>query len=294
MDIHSFLSELKNLSPDKQIAKLKALKKNVSQEQIVVIEQASKEAGQPWLASALLDIVNSKKRVVLPKTQAEPQEDTIDLEAIRSEAVSDSIGQILHELEPILGSINLLAKQEITNFDNSRVKNELELLNETIETFENWRKVEQPPKYKHSNVYDVIQIECSRLAPKSSVELTLNISSDLEFNLDPSLLRIIVSNAIRNSVEACKVPTIRAKKPIIINGSTTDKSLWISIIDDGVGLQGKSEELMKSRFTTKPGNRGLGLALIDKAVKSLNGKWHLVSSKPNGTEFSFEVPIKEF
>ncbi|WP_162038687.1 hypothetical protein [Piscirickettsia salmonis] len=39
----------------------------------------------------------------------------MDIDAIRSEAISDSIGQILHELEPIIGSINLAAQNETSN-----------------------------------------------------------------------------------------------------------------------------------------------------------------------------------
>ncbi|WP_146258099.1 ATP-binding protein, partial [Pseudoalteromonas sp. P1-7a] len=128
---------------------------------------------------------------------------------------------------------------------------------------------------------------------KSTVDLTINISKELSFNLDPSLFRIICSNALRNSIEACKEPTVRIKKPILINSNTTNNSLWLSIIDDGLGLQEKSEELMKSRFTTKPGNQGLGLALINKAIKQLNGNWELTNSETGGAQFSFEIPKKE-
>ena len=86
---------------------------------------------------------------------------------------------------------------------------------------------------------------------------------------------------------------MRIKKPILINSNTTNNSLWLSIIDDGLGLQEKSEELMKSRFTTKPGNQGLGLALINKAIKQLNGNWELTNSETGGAQFSFEIPKRE-
>ncbi len=293
MDIQELLSELKNLRPDKQIEKLKDIETNVTGDQLATIEAAAKEANLPWLSSALLDIVSSKKQGPIQPIEEASLSESHDIEAIKSEAVSDSIGHMLHELEPIVGSIKLLAKSEIENFDSSRTKHELELFDETLETFENWRQVEQPPRYRECNLYEIIEKEWSRMKSKSTVDLEINISRELSFNLDPSLIRIVCSNAIRNSVEACKKPTIREKNPILINANITNNSLWVSIIDDGLGLQGKSEELMKSRYTTKPGNEGFGLAIIGKAINQLNGKWKLKNSKYGGAEFFIEIPKKE-
>ena len=293
MDIQVLLSELKNLRPDKQIEKLKDIEKNVTGDQLATIEAAAKEANLPWLSSALLDIVSSKKQGPIQPTEITSLSESHDLEAIRSEAVSDSIGQMLHEIAPLVGSIKLLAKSEVTNFESSRIKHELELFNQTLETFEDWRKVERPPRYQKCNIYEIINNEWNRIKPKSPLKLNINVSKDLSFYADPSLVRIVCSNALRNSIEACKDPTIREKKPILINANVTATSLWVSIIDDGVGLQGKAEQLMKSRFTTKPGNQGLGLAIINKAVNQLNGKWELKNSQSGGAELYFEIPKKE-
>jgi len=293
MDIESLLSELKNLRPDKQIEKLKEIDQSVVPEQLAILEAAAREANQPWLTSALLDIVSSKQQGPAKPNDSPPDSETHDLNAIRSEAVSEAIGQMIHELAPLIGSIRLLAKSEVSNFDSSGIKHELQLLSETLETFKNWQKVEQPPSYKETNLYEIIQSEWNRLKTKSPVDLTINVSKDLSFYIDPSLFRIICSNALRNSIESCTTPTVRERKPILINSNITNNSLWLSIIDDGIGLQGKSEELMKSRFTTKVGNQGLGLALINKAINLLNGKCELKNSTTGGAEFTFEIPKKE-
>jgi signal transduction histidine kinase len=297
MDIEILLTELKTLSPEKQIIKLKMLKATSTAEQLEIIERAAEGVGQPWLSNALLNIVNSRKEK--KHSQELPIEiidsiDTIDTASIKSEAVSESIGQVLHELEPIIGSINVFVKKEILNFNESKTKYELEKLNEVLETFEDWRRVEQSPKYKEINVYNVIKEEVVRISPKSSVDINLDISQDLVYFLAPSLLRIIVSNALRNSVESCNQPTVRDKSSIVIRGSATNKSIWFCIIDDGLGLQNKSEVLLKSRHTTKVGNRGLGLAIIEKAISSMGGEWKLSNSKPNGAELYFEIPKKDF
>lgn len=293
MNLEQLLAELKNLSPDKQIEGLKTLRETATTKEKALIQLAAENAGQPWLKSALLDIANSEKVTVKQKFGISGSDEIFDKDAIKSEAISDSIGQILHELDPIAGSIRVFSEREITNFSQSRTKYELEKLDEVLEIFEDWRRVEQSPIFKEVNVFDVISKEVDRILPKSKVGIQIDISKDLVYVISPALLRIVVSNALRNAVESSNQPTIREKLPIIVRGSSTDRSVWFSIIDDGLGLEGKTEILLKSRHTTKPGNRGLGLAIIQKAVTSMGGQWTLSNSKPNGAELYFEIPKRE-
>ncbi|MDP4530381.1 ATP-binding protein [Alkalimonas delamerensis] len=293
MDLEKLLIELQSFSPEKQIESLKALKKTATRKQRKLIQQAAEGAGQPWLKNALLDIANSNKLKVTDEVQTSTSDNLFDIEAVRSEAVSVSIGQILHELEPIIGSINVFAEKEITNFSQSRTKYELEKLNEVLETFEDWRKVEQSPIFKKVKVFDEISKEVDRISPKSKVDINIDVPKNLVYVLSPALLRIIISNALRNAVESSNQATIREKHPIIVRGSSTDSSIWFCIIDDGLGLQNNAEVLLKSRHTTKPGNRGLGLAIIDKAVSSMGGQWKLSNSKPHGAELYFEIPKRD-
>jgi nitrogen fixation/metabolism regulation signal transduction histidine kinase len=187
----------------------------------------------------------------------------------------------------------VFAEREISEYSKSKTKDELEKLNEVIETFEDWRRVEQSPKYKEVNVFEIISREVDRISLKSQVNIDIFVAEDLMYVLSSSLLRIIISNGLRNAVESSNQPTARTKHSIVIKGGVTDKAIWICIIDDGLGLQNKSEVLLKSRHTTKPGNRGLGLAIIDKAVSSMSGSWTLSNSKPNGAELYFELPKRE-
>tara|TARA_R110002049_G_scaffold297185_1_gene485996 strand:- start:1806 stop:2693 length:888 start_codon:yes stop_codon:yes gene_type:complete len=290
MDLEKLLIELKSLSPDKQIESLKALRETATPKEKQSIHLAADQAGQPWLRNALLDIANSDKVKVTGEIKTPSSDDIFDKDAVKSEAVSESIGQMIHELDPIIGSIRVFAEKEITNFSQSRTKYELEKLNEVLETFEDWRKVEQSPVFREVNVFDEISKEVDRISPKSKVDIQIDFPKSLVYVLSPALLRIIISNALRNAVESSNQTTAREKHPIIVRGSSTDNSIWFSIIDDGLGLQNKTEELLKSRHTTKPGNRGLGLAIIEKAVNSMGGQWKLSNSKPYGAELYFEVP----
>lgn len=293
MKLLDLIRELQSLSPEKQIDRLKVLKESATTEELAILQIAALESGNAWLRSALLDITNSEKIVATKQIQPQATEQVIDLDAVKSEARSESIGQIIHELDPIIGSICVFAKSEIPNFEDSKTKAELDKLNEVIEIFEDWRRVEQPPKYKDVNVFLEIEKEVARIFDISKVNIQIDFPKDLTFVLSPALFRIIISNALRNAVESSNQPTIREKHPIILRGSATDKFLWLSIIDDGLGLQDTKEVLLKSRYSTKPGNRGLGLAIVAKAINSVGGNWDLKNSKPYGAEFYFELPKRD-
>lgn len=293
MKIEQLLYELKGLSPDKQIESLKALRESATPEQKHLIELAAEGSGQPWLKNVLLDIANSKSVQVKTRDHELNLDDVFDKEAVKSEAISDSIGQMIHELDPIIGSLRVFAEKEISNFRQSKTKCEIDKLIEVVETFEDWRKVEQSPVFREVKVFEVISKEVDRISPKSNVDIQIEVSRDLVYILSPALLGIIISNALRNAVESSNQATIRNKLPIAIRCSSTDNSIWFSVIDDGLGLQSKTEVLLKSQHTTKPGNSGLGLAIIDKAVRSMGGNWDLVNSKPHGAALFFEIPKRD-
>jgi len=293
MTLKQLIHELQSLSPEKQIDRLRALKESATTEQKTLLQIAATESGNAWLRSALLDINSSENITTNKEIQPQTTEQFIDIDAVKSEAISESIGQIIHELDPIIGSIGVFAKAEIPNFEDSETKAELDKLMEVLEIFEDWRRVEQPPKYKEVNVFLEIEKEVARLSDKSKVYIQIDFPKDLTFILSPALLRIIISNALRNAVESSNQPTFREKNPIILRGSATDKFIWFSIIDDGLGLKDTKEVLLKSRYSTKPGNRGLGLAIVAKAVNSMGGRWDLKDSRPYGAEFYFELPKRD-
>lgn len=205
MNLEKLLSELKGLSPDKQIEGLKALRETATPKERELIQLAAEDAGQPWLKSALLDIANFDKVQVKSEAQTSNPDDIFDKDALKSEAVSDSIGQMIHELEPIIGSIRVFAQKEIANFAQSKTKQELEKLDEVISTFEDWRKVEQTHVFSEVKVFDVISSEVERISSKSKVHIQIDVPRDLVYVMSPALLSIIISNALRNAVESSNV-----------------------------------------------------------------------------------------
>lgn len=95
-------------------------------------------------------------------------------------------------------------------------------------------------------------------------------------------LYTVVSNGLRNAIEACgRTGRVRIEADILPTPNGRGE-VRIDITDDGPGpSEDASEHAFKPGFTTKPGNTGLGLALCDEIVRQLGG---LVALEPRGSD----------
>jgi signal transduction histidine kinase len=299
MNIIQEIASLSGMRPDKQLEKIKEIKTLATKEELAELLNIAETVNPPWIRNALLNIVKQRSNETAPKETTKSQEirttedEAYDLDALKSEAIAESIGQIIHELDPVVGSLDVIARREVVDFENSEIKDELERLVELLDTFSEWQKAEQSPKYKEINIYELVNAEVERFRPKSKVDFTVNISSTLTFELDKSLTLFVISNALRNAVESSNIETLRIKNPILIIAGVTDSDFWLTVIDDGLGLQADQEVLYKSHYTTKAGNRGLGLTVVGKAIASMKGSWKLSNSTPSGAQFHFNIPKRK-
>jgi len=76
-------------------------------------------------------------------------------------------------------------------------------------------------------------------------------------------------------------------------------TLFISVIDIGIGLTQENKEKIFQEFfqvnsssTQSKGSLGLGLAIVDKIVRLLNGHVSIESQLGEGTAFTIELPVE--
>lgn len=296
MNAQEIIESLKLLPPVEQIKKIKKLRGTVDSDTKKQILAIAETINPPWFKNALLKSMKEETGEVKPKVfVSDNVEDAYNVQEIKSEAVAESVGHILHELHPIIGSLELAANRELPSYSSSTTKAEIERLQDLLDMFAAWRKAEQKPNYKVLSINKVVTEEVERAKEKSSnVDFDVMIPPDLSFELDNSLIRTVVSNAMRNAVESSNQVVGRDPSPIIIRADCTDRHFWLSIIDNGVGLSNPESTLVKSRFTTKPGNSGFGLAIVDKSIKSMGGTWRIQNSATNdGAEFYIEIPRRD-
>lgn len=309
MSIQKLINNLNMMSPEDQIQAIHDFLEKASLFEIQEIKKHLYTINQPWLKNTLDVYLDSskfeenidlypKKKLKENRNNSEKEKDysaeedtAYNIDEIRSQAVAESIGQIIHELDPLIGSLELVASKEVNDFNNSRVKNEITRLQELVDTFTAWKKSEESPKYQNLRIYNIVADELERIKQKENYIFEVNIPTDLDFEADNFMLRTILSNSLRNAIESHKSVLDRVANLILINaGILENKNLWISIIDEGIGLPENQTKLFKSPFTTKPGSRGFGLTIVAKSIKSMKGTWDLKNSSPYGAAFYFEIP----
>lgn len=233
------------------------------------------------------DTTVKRRELPAPPARFDSQDSGLDIEAIQSAAIDDSIGKILHEIEPAIGAIKIIASEEIDDYINSETVKEFKKLDDLLATFEDWRKVEQSARLRKENIYEIV---LDVVGVSADINVSLKMDKDLTFSTDRSLIRIVFSNAIRNAKESCEMLDTDEKPEIVVSGGVSDKGLWASVVDQGIGLPAGQATVLRNRQSTKPGHRGMGLPLIHKAVTVLGGSWELKESAASGAAFYFEIP----
>ena len=104
-------------------------------------------------------------------------------------------------------------------------------------------------------------------------------------------LQQVFMNLMLNGIEAIR----NTCGEIIIKSQLAgDGQLLVSVSDTGVGLPiGKTDEIFKAFFTTKPTGTGLGLAITRSIVESHGGRVWATENIPTGATFQFTLPLKQ-
>jgi len=132
-------------------------------------------------------------------------------------------------------------------------------------------------------------------APDIQVEFVKDFSTDLpRIVADPGQLQQVFLNLILNAVDAIYSASEHQGVITIKTGQSLDKTVKISIADNGKGIDSKSlEYVFKPFFTTKSQGTGLGLAISKRLVEQHNGGNITFENNPGGKGviFTLTFPI---
>lgn len=96
---------------------------------------------------------------------------------------------------------------------------------------------------------------------------------------DPGLLKETLENLLRNAAEA--LPD--GGKVTVRTGWRDRGHVFLSVQDDGVGIDARTRERLKEFYTTKPGGTGLGLAFVRRVAETHGGEVRIDSQPGKGT-----------
>lgn len=134
------------------------------------------------------------------------------------------------------------------------------------------------------------------VAEEKNIKIDTFLEKGLTAYADESMVSMIIRNLITNAIKF----TNNGGK-IKITSSSHNKSIIVSVEDDGVGI---SKEDLANLFkidvqhstpgTDKEKGTGLGLILVKEFLDKNNGKIRVVSELGKGSIFSFSLPKRKF
>nr|VFJ66329.1 MAG: Histidine kinase-, DNA gyrase B-, and HSP90-like ATPase [Candidatus Kentron sp. DK] len=157
-------------------------------------------------------------------------------------------------------------------------------------------QAENSPK----NIYPIAAIEKAKeivdcLKPIEAIKIDYVGATDLMIETDPAklteILKCIIGNAIRASMEGMKFDSTRLPR-IIIRVTPTDESVNITVTDSGKGVRKNvQKDICRTLVNSNWRGHGIGLFVSARIAVALGGRLKLEETSTAGTTFCLTLPI---
>lgn len=128
------------------------------------------------------------------------------------------------------------------------------------------------------------------------IRIRQKFNDEVPFYNDDKLLYSVMQNLIDNAIKYRKVSST-TESLISIIVECTEQSAVINIIDNGIGIEDRSQEKVFDMFyraASISSGTGLGLYIVKTAVEKMGGKISLASKESEGTSIYITLPnLKE-
>ncbi|EUJ32791.1 sensor histidine kinase [Listeria floridensis FSL S10-1187] len=123
-------------------------------------------------------------------------------------------------------------------------------------------------------------------------ELRIDVERDLTVYADYDRLTQVLINILKNSIQFTENGTIT------LRGKSDYKETIIEIEDTGIGMDPKELEQIWDRFykadlsrtSTRYGESGIGLSIVEQLVKAHGGSISVSSAPSKGSTFEIRLP----
>jgi PAS domain S-box-containing protein len=224
----------------------------------------------------------------------------IELGDLKTRFVSMASHEFRTPLTSILSSAALIEKY--TSVDQQpkreqhiqRIKSSVSHLTEILEEFLAVGKLEagkvevRPEDFSVSEFFDDLVSDLAGMKkPGQEIELSLSDPA-ARFSTDTSMLRKILLNGLSNAIKF-------SQKNVFLRVQMLDASMQISIEDQGIGISEQDQKHLFERFfrggnaNIIPGT-GLGLHIMDRYVRLIQGQLSLSSQLDHGTTITYTLP----
>lgn len=226
--------------------------------------------------------------------------DVLAQEKMKLELLTNVARGVTHEvrnpLTAIKGLVNIQAEY-LQSLDTDRIVEYQDILTEEIQRMETilngFQDFSKPLELERES------IDINNLVEKTfklvildplNVWITLDLSRDIpKLQVDPSLLRQVFLNLIKNASEACG-----KEGELEIRTELSSSWIKISFTDNGPGIaEDVLDRVFEPFFSTKKTGIGLGLSIVRKIMDAHGGQIEVANISPGGGRITLILPTQE-
>lgn len=257
---------------------------------LVRIRQAQRDETVTYVDYALQETI---RRLAYEQAPA-PSTDEADVvsddvrKQIYGKAMEWITGFLLHEISSPIGLVRLAAKRELGDrWEGSGTQKHLESVARVFDAIERLKNAASVPRPQEFDLSALVDELLDGYKPEIREWISTIGSRPFLIKSDPSLVRMVVVNGIRNAVEAqqgaSEQPNAHA---VTISWGESDVDYWLAVLDNGIGLTGPIETAFEVGNSTKKDHIGFGLTIARQAVETMIGSLTLEPAKRGGALYT--------
>lgn len=258
MDIHP-LDLLKSEKPSQRSRAIDQLQRDATPADLPTLREALHGESVPMLRRQLSNLV---RRLSNPIVEAPAQVTALGSADEMKRFEDDTVRWLRHELEPSIGWLALAASDEIKDFEASETRLAIDGLSLRLDGVEALVRASAPPRYEKLSLSEIV-LEAIQMSGASKHRLTTDLVRDRpdDITTDGNLMRMALSNAIRNAIDAVlEVP--KEASHVHVSADVTPSSFWVKVSNQFVGSEFYIDDISGSGVTSKIGHQGQGLNIM--------------------------------
>lgn len=277
---------LNDESPHARVKAARHLRKEAAAEDLPALQTRRRQETVSYVRDALDAAINSTRDAGRGRADADETTEIPDdlRRELRADAVRWIAGLLLHELSSPIGLVELSATQEIPDYDHSQTKVRITATKRVFEAIELLKNAATGARRESFDLAKLIEEVVYEERQNRRADITVHGPKPMITNADPSLLRLALSNGLRNAFDATEAVAQEGQK-VVITWGQTDVNHWISVIDSGVGLTHSPERAFEVGRSTKRNHSGFGLAIARQAMETLGGSANIEPANGFGARY---------
>lgn len=224
-----------------------------------------------------------------------------ELNELKSKFVSTASHEFRTPLSTILSSVSLVerytkpeeAEKRLKHVE--RIKSSVKNLTDILNDFLSLEKLEAGKVEIHFTEFDLVKfsediVEDMQSLARNGQKIIHKHSGTTEAVLDKQLLRNVLINLLNNAIKYSG-----ENKTIELISETSNNEIIITIKDEGIGIPQEDQQHLFERFfraqnVTGEQGTGLGLNIVRRYVKLMQGEISFASEVNVGSEFTIRFP----